>query len=181
MTNLIILQEASSLVSELEKKDFDYEGDVHLFIRKIDETLTGLLELTKTYVEEIPEVIRNLMIMKQDLIKRSRQRKSNTVPVTIVSLAAPKTEDDQLALGRPKYLFSEETLINYRELGFTWTEISDMLLVSRWTIRRRIKEYGLENVLGNSKISDEELDKLFFEYKQKHGVCMWKINGTWLS
>ena len=169
MTNLIILQEASSLVSELENKDFDYE--VHLFIRKIDETLTNLLELTKTYVEEIPEVIRKLMIMKQDLVKRSRQRKSNTVPVAIVSLAAPKTEDDQLALGRPKYLISEETLINYRELGFTWTEISDMLLVSRWTIRRRIKEYGLENVLGYSKISDEELDKLIFEYKQKHGIA----------
>lgn len=167
MTDLMILQEVSSLVSELEK---DLEGDVHLFICKIDETLNGLLELlTKTDLEEIPEIIRNLMIMKQDLVKRSRQRKANTVPVAIASLTAPETGDNRL--GRPRYLISEDVLINYRELGFTWTEISDMLLVSRWTIRRRIKEYGLGNVLGYSKLSDEELDKLIFEYKQKHGVA----------
>ena len=33
-----------------------------------------------------------------------------------------------------------------------------MLLVSRWTIRRRVVEFVLQDVTGYSHISDEELD-----------------------
>ena len=45
-----------------------------------------------------------------------------------------------------------------------------MFLVSRWTIRRRVVEFGLSEVLGYSNISDDELDKSVSEYRQAHGV-----------
>jgi len=46
-----------------------------------------------------------------------------------------------------------------------------MVLVSRWTIQRRVKEYGLENVLGYSTLSNDELDSLILEYRKKHGIA----------
>ena len=37
-------------------------------------------------------------------------------------------------VGRPKCESSEEVLLQFRSLGFTWAQIAQMLLVSRWTI-----------------------------------------------
>ena len=34
------------------------------------------------------------------------------------------------------------------------------MLVSRWTLRRRVVKYGLEETTGFSMISDEQLDNL---------------------
>ena len=56
-----------------------------------------------------------------------------------------------------------------RSLGFKWTHISDMLLVSRWTIRRRVFEFGIESVTGYSDISDNELDILIQQFINEHG------------
>ena len=59
---------------------------------------------------------------------------------------------------RPRYLISEEVLLHLRSSGFTWTEIAQMLLVSQWTLRRLIVEYGLEEKTGFSTISDAQLE-----------------------
>ena len=45
-----------------------------------------------------------------------------------------------------------------RELGFSWIKIAEMLGLSRWTIHRRVKEYGLQNMTGFHHLPDEELD-----------------------
>ena len=37
-----------------------------------------------------------------------------------------------------------------RAHGFTWKQVADMLLASRWTIRRRVVEYGLQETTGFS-------------------------------
>ena len=42
------------------------------------------------------------------------------------------------------------------ELGFSWIKIGEMLGVSRWTIHRRIEEYGLPNMAGFHHMPDEE-------------------------
>ena len=57
--------------------------------------------------------------------------------------------------GRPK-LDILDVLIQLRSFGFTWKNISEMLLVSRWTIRRRVVEYGIQEITGYSSITDEE-------------------------
>ena len=48
-----------------------------------------------------------------------------------------------------------------RELGFSWIKIGELLDVSRWTIHRRIEEYGFQNMTGFHHLPDEEL-------KQQH-------------
>ena len=60
-------------------------------------------------------------------------------------------------VGRPKFEIAQELLENLRVLGCTWMQIVRMLQVSRWTIRRRVVEYGLP--YGRwSDISDYQLD-----------------------
>ena len=53
-----------------------------------------------------------------------------------------------------------------------------MFLVSRWTIRRRVAEFGLSEVLGYSNIYDNELDRFVSEYHQAHGVMFGRLMVT---
>lgn len=72
-------------------------------------------------------------------------------------------------VGRPKFEIAQELLENLRVLGCTWMQIARMLQVSRWTIRRRVVEYGLH--CGRwSDISDYQLDTIIRGYTSRHGV-----------
>jgi hypothetical protein len=70
---------------------------------------------------------------------------------------------------RPKLYINENVILELRSLGFKWKDISDMLLVSRWTIRRRVIEYGIRDVTGFSELSDEHLDGHVRTFMQQHG------------
>ena len=75
------------------------------------------------------------------------------------------------AVGRPKFEIAQERLENLRVLGCTWMQIARMLQVSRWTIRRRVVEYGLHCGRG-SDISDYQLDTIIRGYISRHGVTL---------
>ena len=57
---------------------------------------------------------------------------------------------------RPRFDIPGEILKELRELGFSWIKIGEMLGVSRWTIHRRIEDYGLQNMAGFHHLPDEE-------------------------
>ncbi len=71
--------------------------------------------------------------------------------------------------GRPHFLIRAEMLEELRELGFSWTKIGQMIGVSRWTIQRRVVEYGLDNMTGFHYLSNEELDGVTSEFISSHG------------
>ena len=56
-----------------------------------------------------------------------------------------------------------------RELGFSWIKIGEMLGVSRWTIHRRVEEYGLQNMTGFHHLPDKELDEIVRGFISDHG------------
>ena len=91
--------------------------------------------------------------------------------VAIYSLDVPPLVRSGKA-GRPKFEISEEVQLQFRSLGFTWTQIAEMLLVSRWTIRRRVVELGLQGISGYSNISDEDLDVKVGQFMQQHGTLV---------
>ena len=67
---------------------------------------------------------------------------------------------------------SEHVLLQLRSLGFKWKQISDMLLVSRWIIRRRVVEFGIQETAGFTDITDAELDGLVQKFMLEHGSLM---------
>ena len=72
-----------------------------------------------------------------------------------------------------KFILQVELL---HELAFRWDDISDVLMVSRVTLSRRVKESGMTT--GQySEVSDEELDrimaKLVKDFPKNGIVMMW--------
>ncbi|XP_028410615.1 uncharacterized protein LOC114533306 [Dendronephthya gigantea] len=67
------------------------------------------------------------------------------------------------------YYIPKDSLIELRGLNFSWSKISSMFRVSRWTIMRRVNEYNLSNLQRFSIISDEEIDEIVREYISRHG------------
>ena len=48
--------------------------------------------------------------------------------------------------GRPTYHIPKEVLVELRGFNFSWSKILDMFGVSRWTVMRRVQEYGLSDL-----------------------------------
>jgi hypothetical protein len=83
--------------------------------------------------------------------------------VAVYSLESPSVRSASTS-GRPRLQISEDTLIQLRSLGFTLETISKMLLLSRWTIWRRVKEFGIEEETGYCDLSDEQLDVIVQQF-----------------
>ena len=67
--------------------------------------------------------------------------KSVTLETTDENCFAPGKEEKETP-GRPRFDIPAEMLEELRELGFSWIKIKEMLGVSRWTIHRRVEQYG---------------------------------------
>lgn len=143
-------------------------------LKECIDSFIGLLntELQRdvTCRKAVGDLIRQLYVLSQDL----HRKQCNISPYSAFRLAMISSnvpEKHQChGPGRPKYIITEDKLLYLRELGFTWNNISVMLMVSRWTIYRRIAELGLKDVTGYSKLSDSELDSVILQFKQQHGI-----------
>jgi hypothetical protein len=73
-------------------------------------------------------------------------------------------------VGHPSFVLPKEVIENLCASGFyTWGEIARMLQVSLWTVYRRVREYGLQDIGRFTDISNDELDALMQDYISRHG------------
>ena len=70
--------------------------------------------------------------------------------------------------GRPEIPIAEEHLATLLEHHFTVRAIATMFNVSARTIRRRITQYGLDDDLTPSDISDSQLDAITLQFTATH-------------
>ena len=132
------MQNASSSVKEY------LEIRLELLIFSLQHLLPLLGRVSR---DVFSEVLRNVCIF-QDTWKRANP--SSPTDIAIYTLERPPVFQFG-AVGRPRLYISEDVLLNLRSFGFTWQKISEMLLVSRWTLRRRVIEFGLEHTLDFQK------------------------------
>ena len=57
--------------------------------------------------------------------------------------------------GKPAFDIYAELLENLLCFGITYTRVAQMLGVSRWTLSRRIEDYGIEDFRSFSKLFDD--------------------------
>lgn len=100
----------------------------------------------RSFLEELGNNFRLLYLNTSRTVLSSAQ----CTNLAIYFLEAPPTLNAG-SRGRPRLDMSENVILELRSLGFKWKGISDMLLVSRWTIRRRVIEYGIQDVTGFSQ------------------------------
>ena len=113
---------------------------------KCSSSFAKCIALCKTNREGVLEMTRSFQLMFWDCHRRcefpSRTRCSQ---VAVLSLSSPNRVDAR-QVGKPQFDIKEDTLFELHSLGFSWEEISRMLLVSRWTIHRRVSEFRLTHL-----------------------------------
>ena len=120
----------------------------------LQQVITLAIERRLDWASVLQEIFNNVRIFFLELTRRREtQTGSPCSNLAIYSLEMPKVERSGRP-GRPRFEISEDVLLELRSYGFTWKQVADMLLVSRWTIRRRVVEYGLQETTGFSALSD---------------------------
>lgn len=114
------------------------------------------------------EILRNICLLYGQWIRHHSSDCTNLAVYSVNTLEVLRSGN----VGRPRYSISEEVLLHLRSSGFTWTKIAQRLLVSRWTLRRRVVEFGIEDIASFSVISDDELDNLVERFMSDHGTMV---------
>jgi len=122
--------------------------------------------------EELTEVAGNLRILFHSWCRKLQELGLRNAP-NCCHLAVYQVVPPERAVnpgpGRPKYEIDEETLLHLRALGFKWKEIAQLLLVSRWTIWRRVRDLGIVEKTGFTKIEDAWLDDVVLSFMDVQG------------
>lgn len=82
------------------------------------------------------------------------------------SEAAYSAPTESLGRGRPRFVITREQLVHLASLSFSWTQIAEILGVSRNTVYRRRLEYGLQDSRVET-ISDDELSSVILHLQQE--------------
>lgn len=79
--------------------------------------------------------------------------------------------------GRPRLAIGRDQLVFLLDHDFTVTAICDLLGVSRSTLHRRLREYGIDLQVCErfSRISDAELDRLVTEVKRDFSDAGYRL------
>ena len=156
-----VLIDGGSLVNiEDDRADF--------FARRIDEHEQTVRTLAARLLEAAPgehnlHDNRALLldisgIIRARLQNRSIERDNRGTENDDESYSAPVERSD--SQGRPRFAVNTSNAHDLRQLGFTWTDIAQMLGVSSRTLRRRRYESGSITDGGYSDISNDELDQI---------------------
>ena len=128
--------------------------------RPIDEaTLHVWLEYTST-LQQLIQSCRSLALEWEtyiDSIHRNPNPYSYRTPV----LNQPHIR------GRPSFQISQDQLIYLASLSFSWTEIAELLGVSRMTIYRRRRDFNMLDSSRNANLADSQLRDLIRGWKHE--------------
>ena len=171
------LQDINTVAKDLDERNDS--TDLQTLSIKTDRALQTLIyfqsvlmidsdEQTFASVFKLVEEFRtSLMIIRGDILQRETQNRGPTVAVPNASTSTISSG----GRGRPKCDIKEDTILNLRQIGYKWTNIASMLLVSRTTLWRRVREMGIQDATGYSDVTDDELDSIIRSYKEIHGAA----------
>ena len=152
----------NDVLTSLENLQVDNEEELLFQWHRIDELLIILNNLINNLSlgisTEDTTHISGLITIFDDLRKQiihNHRRKPTDATRCAISNARTTSNGRP---GRPKVLLYKDVLEELRGLGFSWTKIAIMLNVSRWTVIRRVEEFGLTDLKRFCDISDNEVD-----------------------
>ena len=118
---------------------------------------TDLLEIRDALVE-LRGCCRSLLALWQLYIDQLDSNYTVVSRAQMESYQAPRVRQGR---GRPHVIISQEQLQYLRSMRFSWTQISELLGVSRMTVYRRRRDLGLLDFDDATRyVSDNELQRL---------------------
>jgi AraC-like DNA-binding protein len=142
-------------------------GHILAHLNLLDTTVKWLgqwMRIVDDQDKRLLEDLHSVFLKIYETLWRYQQRLQSTYPSAFPVLIAHTGGP-----GRPPYVIPLEFLEVLRGLGFTWTKIAAMFKVSRWTVMRRFREHGLQNLAKFSNVSDQEVDEIINAYISRHG------------
>ena len=138
-----------------------------LVFNRLERSLTVVRRLSDLGTNRIfTDLAVELSILFAELTELMRQNTRRTT--TVANLGRlPCIHSNNV--GRPRFDIPEDLLVDLREIGMTWQQISIMLVVSRWTIYRRARTLGITNLDRWSNITDAALDDRILSFMNRHG------------
>ncbi|CAB4042672.1 uncharacterized protein LOC110058109 [Paramuricea clavata] len=184
-----VFNSIDQLLQRINEKQDDGNIAFHeasLILNKLETALSIVVRLTSLDID-LTENTRLVLLQFSDCLTeiynywaiRSRIANIRRATVTLPTLGIENVSmsGDQ---GRPSLSIPKEILEDLRNSGYSWTEISKILQVSRWTVHRSVREYNLQHLDRFSDISDDELDQLIMGYISRHGIIPL-VNHTSLA
>ena len=166
--------DALLVVCELERNTIS-KNVIEVIINNLETCVEFLLQIIPTLHDtrnDVTEIAINLQVIYRDWCRKLSELqlryRPNCTHLAVYSICQPEVMMSDRP-GRPKYIISEEVLLNLKSLGYTWQEVSSLLLVSRTTLWRRVEELGLRDRIGFSTVTDEELDQIVQSFISVHG------------
>ena len=148
---------------------------IEVIMNNLEICIEFLLQIIPTLYDtrnNVAEIAINLQVIYREWCRKLRELHlgyhPNCTHLAVYSICQPEVTISNRP-GRPKYIISEDTLLNLKSLGYTWQEISSLLLVSRTTLWRRVEELGLKDRIGFSTVSDAQLDQIVESFISVHG------------
>ena len=167
------------LESVLDKVEYIFQSDVDL---EVAESYAEVLDQSIRLIRSISEcadvetqdkiTLNRLATVFTDVLSLLNNRNAIRSPALVNKNETTVSTEANGCPGRPRFVIRAEMLEELRELGFSWNKIGEMLGVSRWTIHRRVAEYGLENMTGFHNFPNEELDEKVKEFILNHGCTI---------
>ena len=162
---MVCFEDIAALLDVCEEQDVSNDRD---FIESVINQLESAVEFVQHVLpfvnecrDEISEVGNNLNLLYHVWCRKLQEvgQRSNTACTHLVVFSTSPPGHFMIAgPGRPKYNIDEDVLLNLRSVSFKWKEIAQLLLVSRWTVWRRVQELNLVTRTGFSDIEDNQLD-----------------------
>ena len=163
-TGNIFFSAALDLLEECEREwntaEVGVRENIQIRLEYLIVALQQVLPFVSINSAVLNEILGNIRLLHGQWIQHDS---SNCTNLALYSITSPEVFRSG-SVGRPRYLISEEVLLYLRSSGFTWTKIAQMLLVSQWTLRRRIVEYGLEEITGHDfRCATRQSRRTFYE------------------
>ncbi len=162
---MVCFEDITALLDVCEEQDVSNDRD---FIESVINQLESAVEFVQHVLpfvnecrDEISEVGNNLKLLYHVWCRKLQEvgQRSNTACTHLAVFSTIPPGHFMIAgPGRPKYNIDEDVLLNLRSVSFKWKEIAQLLLVSRWTVWRRVQELNLVTRTGFSDIEDNQLD-----------------------
>ena len=163
---------ADNLLEECEREwdstNVVVRENIQIRLEYLIRALQQVLPIVRVNGAALNEILRSIRLLYGQW---TRNHSSNCTNLAVYYVNTPEALRSG-NLGRPRYFISEEVLLHLRSSGFTWTKIAQMLLVSTWTLRRGVVEFGLEDITGFSVFSDVQLYNLVERFIRDHGTMV---------
>lgn len=148
--------------------------DLQEFMLEVEEDLIRIQQVSESEDSEgillqAELLLRNILLVEGLLQRQDGELMVDVVVEVIRNIQRVVDECHyQLNRGRPQIPICEQQLLTLLELQFSNHDIASLLQVSTRTIRRRILQFGLQDVATFSEMGDAELDAITSQFVHTH-------------